>query len=71
MAELSFSRPLPQSQRGEGRVIAHVAEAAGPPRPILTPGSLEVTSARAEAAELLTDRRQRRNHRAAARPVAA
>jgi hypothetical protein len=35
--ELSLSRPLPQSQRGDGeRTIAHVTEAAGPPRPIFT-----------------------------------
>jgi hypothetical protein len=37
--ELSLSRPLPQSQRGDGeRTIAHVTEAAGPPRPILPSG---------------------------------
>ena len=29
--KLFLSRPLPQSQRGEGRTFAHVAEAAGPP----------------------------------------
>ena len=43
--KLFLSRPLALSQRGEGRVIAHATEAAGPPRPIVTRGSLEVTSA--------------------------
>jgi hypothetical protein len=35
--KLSLSRPLPQSQRGDGeRTIAHVTEAAGPPHSIFT-----------------------------------
>ena len=59
--KLSFSRPLAQAQRGEGKQSPTLRRPQAPPRPMITRGSLEVTSAGAEAAELLTHPRQRRD----------